>query len=69
MRAIVWDAQLYLPQATFLRHTTAIDALSVAPNSTTVASSSEGGAVRIWRSDTLQEFHGFYADGIVNLVA
>src|SRR5450755_46835 len=61
-RAIVWGTLNYQPQAIFTRHTTAIEALSCQPGSTTVASASQGGAVRIWRVDTLAEVHAFYQD-------
>jgi WD domain, G-beta repeat len=61
-RAIVWETHDYQPQAIFTRHTTAIDALSCQPGSTTVASASQGGAIRLWRVDTLAEVHAFYQD-------
>jgi WD40 repeat protein len=61
-RAIVWDTQHYRPQAIFTRHTAAINALSCQPGNTTVASASQGGAVRVWRVDTLAELHDFYLD-------
>jgi WD40 repeat protein len=64
-RAIVWETQDYLPVAVFTRHTMAIDALSTQPNSAVVASASQGGVVRVWRVDTLQELHGFYQDAQV----
>ncbi len=61
-RAIVWETQNYRPQAVFTRHTAAINALSCQPGNTTVASASQGGAVRVWRVDTLAELHDFYQD-------
>lgn len=61
-RAIVWETQDYQPQAVFTRHTAAVNALSCQPGSTTVASASQGGAIRVWRVDTLAELHGFYQD-------
>jgi hypothetical protein len=62
MRVIVWETHAYQPQAVFTRHTAAITALSCQPGSTTVASASQGGVVRVWRVDTLAELHGFYQD-------
>jgi WD40 repeat protein len=62
MRAIIWETQHYQPQAIFTRHTAAINALSYQPNSTTVASASQGGVVRVWSVETHQELHGFYQD-------
>jgi WD40 repeat protein len=62
MQAIIWETQDYQPQAIFPRHTAAINALSCQSNSTTVASASQGGAIRVWSVDSLQELHGFYQD-------
>lgn len=61
-RAIVWGTHDYQPQAIFTHHTTAIDALSSQSGSAAIASASQGGAVRIWRVDTLAEVHAFYQD-------
>jgi WD40 repeat protein len=67
-RAIVWETHHYQPQAIFTRHTTAIEALTSQPEGgTTIASSSQGGVVRIWHVDTLTELHGFYQDAAIPL--
>ena len=68
-RAIVWETQDYQPRAVFPRHTAAIDALACLPRSATIASASQGGAVRIWSVDTLQERHGFYQDAQLSMRA
>lgn len=62
-RVLVWQTQDYQPQGIFTKHTAAIDAVTTAPgDSAVVASSSEGGLIRMWNLDTLQEVHGFYQD-------
>lgn len=61
-KAIVWETHDYQPQAVFTRHTTPIEALSCQLEGTTIASSSQGGAVRVWYVDTLVELHGYYQD-------
>lgn len=68
-RAIVWDTQTFQPQAVFTRHTAAIDALSFQPDGSIVASASQGGAVRVWRVDTLTEVHSFYQDAPIPMRA
>lgn len=60
--AIVWDTQTFQPRAVFTRHTAAIDALSFQSSGSIIASASQGGAVRVWRVDTLTEVHSFYQD-------
>jgi len=62
-RTLVWQTRDYRPQGSFTRHTTSINALTATPNGgTAIASSSEGGVIRVWNLDTLQEVHGFYQD-------
>lgn len=68
-RAIVWDTQTFQPQAVFTRHTAAIDALSFQPDGSIIASASQGGAVRVWRVDTLTEVHSFYQDAPIPMRA
>ena len=68
-RAIVWETQDYQPRAVFTRHTAAIDALACLPRSATIASASQGGAVRVWSVDTLEERHGFYQDAQLSMCA
>jgi hypothetical protein len=59
-RAIVWNTTTYQAQALFARHTTPIEAVSWAADGQTVASSSQGGAVRVWSAITEREIHGAY---------
>jgi len=59
-RAIVWETITYQPQTAFTGHTTAIEAVSWASDGQTVASSSQGGAIRVWRAASGQEVHPFY---------
>ncbi len=68
-RAVVWDTQAFHPQAVFTRHTAAIDALSFQPEGSIIASASQGGAVRVWRVDTLAEVHSFYQDAPIPMRA
>src|SRR5207245_2740339 len=52
----------YQPQAVFLKHDTPINAVSWGSDGQTVASASQGGAVRVWNATTAQEVHGFFQD-------
>lgn len=61
-QAIVWDTTHYQPQAVFLKHDTPIDTVSWGSDGQTVASASQGGAVRVWNATTVQEVHGFFQD-------
>ncbi len=68
--AIVWQTRDYRPQGSFTKHTAPIDALTATPNGgTTIASSSEGGVIRVWNLDTLQEVHGFYQDAAIAILS
>ena len=62
MHAIVWDAATFTPQTVFTRHSTPIEAASWASDNSTVATSSQGGAVRVWNASTGQEVHNFFLD-------
>ena len=66
-RAIVWDTTNYSAQTIFMRHTTPIESVSWAPDGQTVASSSQGGAVRIWNAADAQEVHAYYLDAPVRM--
>lgn len=68
-RAIVWDTQTFQPQSVFTRHTAAIGALSFQSDGSIIASTSQGGAVRVWRVDTLTEVHSFYQDAPIPMRA
>lgn len=61
-RVIVWETAHYQPQTVFLKHDTPIDAVSWGSDGQTVASASQGGAVRVWNATTVQEVHGFFQD-------
>ncbi len=60
--AIVWNTTTYHAQTTFLRHTTPVESVSWASDGQTVASSSQGGAVRVWNAASGQEVHAFFLD-------
>ena len=64
-RAIVWNTTKYGSQTIFTRHTTSIDSVSWALDGQTVASSSQGGVVRVWNAVSGQEVHAFYQDAQV----
>jgi WD40 repeat protein len=61
-RAIVWETTHYQPQAVFAGHDAPILAVSWGSDGQTVASASQGGAVRLWNAETIRELHGFYQD-------
>src|SRR6266705_4571567 len=63
MRAIVWDTVNYRAQTIFTRHTAPIDAVTWAADGQTIASSSQGGLIRVWSAANAREVHGFYQDG------
>src|SRR5579884_1798225 len=62
MRAVVWNPITHQPEITFTRHTTPIDAVTWAADGQTVASSSQGGVVRVWNAENGQELHPLYID-------
>lgn len=61
-RAIVWDATTYMPQTVFTEHTTAVESASWAADGQTVATSSHGGAVRVWNAGNGQQTHSAFID-------
>jgi WD40 repeat protein len=61
-RAIVWQTTSYQPQTIFMRHTAPIESVSWATDGTTIASSSQGGVVRVWNAESGQEVHPLYQD-------
>ena len=61
-RAIVWDATTYMPQTVFTQHTTAVESASWAADGQTVATSSHGGAVRVWNAGNGQQTHSAFID-------
>ncbi len=65
--AIVWDTTTYHSQTIFTRHTTPIESVSWAADGQTVASSSQGGAVRVWNAANGQEVHAYYLDANVRM--
>ncbi|GCE11772.1 EsaB/YukD family protein [Tengunoibacter tsumagoiensis] len=62
-RAVIWNSRTYRPQATYTQHTAAIDGASWSADGQTVATASQGGFVRIWNAQNLQDLHGYYQDG------
>jgi hypothetical protein len=65
MRALVWNTTTYQVQKSFNLHMAPIEAVSWASSGQIVASSSQGGVVRVWNAATAQQVHGFYyTDGI-----
>ncbi|GCE17365.1 hypothetical protein KDK_11650 [Dictyobacter kobayashii] len=61
-RAVVWDGQQYRALLTYQAHTNAIAAVSWSTDGKTVATSSDGGAVRIWDAMKGMDIHGYYYD-------
>ncbi len=61
-KAVVWNTTSYTPRTIFTAHTTAIESAAWASDSTTIATSSHGGVVRIWNADNGQQVHGFFMD-------
>lgn len=61
-QAIVWDTMNYQPRLTYTRHTLGLDAVAVAFDGQTVATSSDGGLIRIWNMENGQDLHGYYQD-------
>lgn len=66
-RAIVWDTTNYRAQTIFTRHTTPIESVSWTPDGQTIASSSQGGAVRVWNAASGQEVHAYYLDAAIRM--
>lgn len=62
MQAIIWNIPGFTQQTDFMRHTAAILSGSWAADGQTVATSSEGGVVRVWNASSGQEIHGYYLD-------
>lgn len=58
--AIVWNPTTYRPVTTFNLHTTAIDTVAWTADGQSVASASQGGAVRVWSAGNGAEWHGYY---------
>lgn len=65
--AVIWNTTAYHLQTVFARHNTPVEAVSWAPDGSSVASSSEGGAVRYWVANTRQEIHPYYQDARVSM--
>ena len=60
MKAFVWDTTHYRSHLLYMRHTVPIDAVTWAMDGQTVATSSHGGAVRVWNAANGQDIHNFY---------
>ncbi|MEO9029295.1 MAG: WD40 repeat domain-containing protein [Ktedonobacteraceae bacterium] len=61
-QAVVWETTQYQPQVSFTGHNAPIEAVSWGSDGQTVASTSQGGVVRIWNAASTQEAHGYYQD-------
>ncbi len=61
-RAIVWDTTHYKPVTIYTQHTIAVLGVSWAADSQTVASSSQGGFVRVWEAANGRDLHGYFED-------
>jgi len=68
-RAIVWDAANNRVQTVFTQHTAPVEAVSWASDGQTVASSSQGGVVRVWNGGSGEELHGLYLDAQIPMRA
>ncbi len=68
-KAIVWNTTTYTPQTIFTGHTTAIESATWASDSTTIATSSHGGVVRVWNAENGKQVHGYYMDAQVPMRA
>jgi len=64
-RAIIWETATYQSQTIFAQHDTPIESVSWAADGQVVASSSQGGAVRVWNAENALQTHGFYNDAAV----
>jgi WD domain, G-beta repeat/Anaphase-promoting complex subunit 4 WD40 domain len=62
MQAIVWTMPAFTQQTDFMRHTAPILSASWASDNQTVATSSQGGVIRVWNASSGQEVHGYYLD-------
>jgi WD40 repeat protein len=62
MQAIVWNMPAFTQQTIFAHHTAAILSGSWASDNQTVATSSQGGVIRVWNANSGQEVHGYYLD-------
>lgn len=67
--AVVWNTQNFQPQTFFRQHTAGILAAGWAFDGQTIATSSQGGVVRVWNGPNGQEVHGFFFDGAVSMNA
>lgn len=61
-KAVVWLSATHTAQIAFTAHTTAIDCAAWAADNQTIATSSDGGAVRVWSANDGQEVHPFFLD-------
>lgn len=68
-KAVVWNTATHRPQTRFTLHTQAIESASWSMDGQTVATSSLGGAVRVWNAADAQPVHGVYIDSQVAMRA
>lgn len=67
--AETWNMPDFQAQAVFRQHTTGILAVAWATDGQTVATCSEGGAIRVWNGSSGQELHAVFFDGTVTMNA
>ncbi|GLV56986.1 hypothetical protein KDH_38250 [Dictyobacter sp. S3.2.2.5] len=68
-RAVVWDGNQYNALQTYQGHTVPIEVVSWSADGKTVATASQGGAVRIWNATQAQDIHGYYFDAAKSMRA
>ena len=68
-RAVVWETQNYQAVLTYRLHTTSINVVSWSADGQFVASSSTGGAVRVWNATNGTDIHGYYQDKQISIRA
>jgi WD40 repeat protein len=62
-RAIIWNTTSDAPAAIFTKHAAAIEDVSWSPDGLNVASCSQGGLIRVWNAQSVQEIHAPFQDG------
>jgi len=68
-QASVWNVPALEQQTLFKRHTAAILSSSWAADNQTIATSSQGGVIRVWNATSGQEVHGYYLDAQIPMRA
>ncbi len=68
-RAIVWDTVHYKAVTIYTKHDVAVLGVSWAADSQTIASSSQGGFVRVWEAANGQDLHDHFEDAALPMEA